>query len=402
MTAMGADSHTRFLPPRAAPDAPHVVIAGVSARAMAESASRAGYAVTAVDAYADLDLATFADARRVAPYSARAAALAAGAAASAHGRDAIVCYVSNFENHGDALRLLARGRRLWGNSPTTVAAVRTPALLARALADAGIPVPRVRGSPPRRGTADARRRWLLKPRASGGGHGIGAWRPGLRVPRQCILQERITGPAGSLVFVADGARCVPIAVTRQLVGDRRFGATAFRYCGNILARNDDPVWGRGAALWTGAAAAAAAATRAFGLVGVNGLDFVVRRGQPLPVEINPRFTAAMELAERRDGLSIFAAHAAGCTDQLSTLATPSLDTGALGKALLMARRAFTAGDTHSWLDNSDLRDVPNPGAHIPAGGPICTLFAAGATAAECYDRLTQRAAQLYEQLTASY
>lgn len=367
---------------------------------MAESASRAGYAVTALDAYADLDLAAFADARRVAPYSARAAARAAATVAGLHDGDAIVCYVSNFENHGDALRLLARGRRLWGNSPRTVAAVRTPALLARALADAGIPVPRVRGSPPRAGTADARRRWLLKPRASGGGHGIVAWRPGIRVPGRSVLQERITGPAGSLVFVADGARCVPIAVTRQLVGDPRFGATAFRYCGNILARDDDPVWGRDTPIWTGALAAAAAATRAFRLVGVNGLDFIVRRGRPIPIEINPRFTAAMELAERRDGLSIFAAHAAGCTDRLSTPATPPPRATALGKALVMARRAFTAGDLRSWLADSDLRDVPRPGAHVPAGGPICTIFAGGASAEECYDRLTRRAAKLYEQLTS--
>ncbi|MDQ3428018.1 MAG: hypothetical protein M3477_09335, partial [Gemmatimonadota bacterium] len=37
-------------------DRPHVLLAGVSTRALAVSASRAGYRVTAIDAYGDLDL----------------------------------------------------------------------------------------------------------------------------------------------------------------------------------------------------------------------------------------------------------------------------------------------------------------------------------------------------------
>ena len=365
---------------------------------MAESASRAGYAVTTVDGYADLDLGAMAHAHWVDPYSARDAARVARAAAD-HGPDTPVCYVSNFENHRDALRLLARGRPLWGNSPATIAAVRNPAVLARALTRVGVPVPRVRHSAPRAGTTDARRRWLLKPRASGGGHGIAPWRVGNRVPRHWVLQERIGGPVGSLVFVADGADCVPLALTRQLIGDRSFGARAFRYCGNILARDDDPVWGRHAPLWKLAAAAATAATRTFGLVGVNGLDFVVRRGQPLPIEVNPRFTAAMELVERRDRFSIFSAHVAGCTDRVSAIPTPPVGTVVAGKALVMSRRSFTAGDTRAWLADADRRDVPRPGAWITEGSPICTVFATGASTTECYEQLVCRAKEVYEALT---
>jgi predicted ATP-grasp superfamily ATP-dependent carboligase len=385
---------------------------------MAESAVRAGYTVVAFDAYADLDLAAIADTRQVTPYSARAAATAArraatsppsgaahhnGGARDAVGRDA-VCYVSNFENHPAALRHLSRDRELWGNSPETIASVRSPRGWAQVLADAGITAPRVRTTAPHPGTADARARWMLKPRRSGGGHGVQAWQPGMPVPRGYVLQERIAGHAGSIVFAADGRHAVPIAITRQLIGERAFGAPPFRYCGNILAPARDPVWGDDTPLWREAVAIAATATRAFGLAGVNGIDFIVRRGHPVPIEINPRFTAAMELAERRDGISIFAAHVAGCTRALSAysplraqLRARANGTGAAGKAIVFSRHALTVGSAASrWADGEDVRDIPRPGSPIPSGAPICSVFAEAPTTAACRAGLIQAARRIYE------
>jgi predicted ATP-grasp superfamily ATP-dependent carboligase len=396
------------------PVMPRVVIAGVSARGMAESAVRAGYTVVAFDAYADLDLAAIADTWQVTPYSAGAAARAArratpgppngvarhhGAPREAVGRDA-VCYVSNFENHPAALRQLSRNRDLWGNAPATIALARSPRGWAEALADAGIPVPRLRTAAPRPGTADARICWMLKPRRSGGGHGVQTWRPGMPVPRSHVLQERIAGAAGSIVFAADGRHAVPIAITRQLIGEPAFGAPPFRYCGNILAPGRDPVWGDETPLWHEAVAIAATATRAFGLAGVNGIDFIVHGGHPVPIEINPRFTAAMELAERRDGISIFGAHVAGCTRALigySPLRARARGTGAAGKAIVFSRRALTVGRAASrWAAGEDVRDIPRPGSPIPSGAPICSVFAEAPTTAACRARLNQAARRIYE------
>ena len=104
----------------------HVLIAGISTRAAAESAARAGFAVTAIDAYADLD--QHASVRSLslrrdlgAPVSAHAAARAARSIAC----DA-VAYGSSFENHPRAVGLLAAGRALWGNSPEVLRRVRDP------------------------------------------------------------------------------------------------------------------------------------------------------------------------------------------------------------------------------------------------------------------------------------
>src|SRR5665213_2970586 len=109
--------------------------------------------------------------------------------------------------------------------------VRDPLALSRTLPKLGLHGPTVRASAP---GAASRARWLLKPRRSGGGHGIVRWTQGMAVPRTSIVQERIRGGAGSIIFVADGAAAIPLALTRQLSGDAAFGASGFAYCGSIL------------------------------------------------------------------------------------------------------------------------------------------------------------------------
>jgi predicted ATP-grasp superfamily ATP-dependent carboligase len=138
----------------------------------------------------------------------------------------------------------------------------------------------------------------------------------------------------------------------------------------------------------------------FGLVGVGGIDFVTRDGVVFPVEVNPRWTASMELAERAYGLSVFAAHVRGCAGVLPELDLAALrrGSGAVGKAVLFARRTVTMGDTRPWLADGDLRDVPHPDERIPRGHPICTIFARGRTATECRAALGERAARLYDEV----
>ena len=106
------------------------------------------------------------------------------------------------------------------------------------------------------------------------------------------------GCLASVVFVAAAGRAVPFGVSRQLVGEAAFGATGYRYCGSILAASDDVQFERDAALVDAACAMARAISEEFDLAGVNGIDFVARDGVPWPIEVNPRWSASMELVER--------------------------------------------------------------------------------------------------------
>jgi predicted ATP-grasp superfamily ATP-dependent carboligase len=368
-----------------------VLITGISTRAAAASAAGAGFDVTSLDAFDDLDQHRAVRGLSLprdfgAPFAPRAAVRAAGSLTC----DA-VAYQAPFENHPTAVAALARGRRLWGNAPAVLARVRDPRLLTAELSARGFAVAAVGDAmrPPAAG------RWLLKPRASGGGRGVRAWRRGTPVPRGHHLQERIDGRSGSVVFVADGTRAVPLGLSWQLIGDAAFGADGFRYCGSVpCAVADAPHADEALAL-------ASAVTEAFGLVGVNGVDFVVRDGRPHAIEVNPRWCASMELVERAHGVSVFGAHAAACTAGALPgfdLRTAPASAGLVGKAVVFAREAVQVGDTRPWLADGDVRDVPRPGERMPRGAPVCTVFASGVDATACHAALVRKADGIFEAL----
>lgn len=370
----------------------NVVLAGVSTRALAAAAIRAGHRVAAVEAFADLDhpagTAVTALPRDLGvPFSAaRAALFAKNCEAPA------AAYAAGFENDPAAVAALATGRRLWGNPPAVLERVRNPLLLSRTLSQAGLPAPAARRSAP----PDAALPWLLKPHRSGGGQRIRPWASGQPVPRWAYLQQRIAGLPGSLLFVADGRHAVPFGLTRQLIGDRRFGAAAFRYVGNLLGTSGHPQFPREAELLARIGEAAQLLTETFGLVGVNGIDFMARGGIPYPIEVNPRWTGAMELAEQAYDLPLFSWHREACEGRL-----PAFELNAArsrgptrAKAIVFARGAMLMPDTRRWLGAPWVADVPWPGERIGAGHPVCTVFGSGVDGAAAMTGLLAAQARL--------
>ena len=371
-----------------------VLIAGVSTRAAAESAAKAGFEVTAVDAFGDLDQHP---AVRSVSLPRDPAFTAQAAADAARGIEADgAAYLSPFENHSRAVESLAERRMLWGNAPDVLHRVRDPFLLAGSLRRQGFTTPVTRVDVPP--DLAATKEWLVKPFRSGGGHGVRRWVAGERVAAGHYAQEHISGVPASVVFVAAGGRAVVLGLSRQIIGDDAFGASGFRYCGNLLTSSDDEILtDRVAGVAT---ELATRVSETFGLVGVNGIDCIVQDGRVYVIEVNPRWCSSMELVERHYGLSVFGAHAAACVDR----ALPDFDLprtrrsrSVIGKAIVFAREDITMGDTRAWLADTNIRDVPKPGEHISAGLPICTIFAEAVDAQQCHVELQHRARILLEK-----
>ena len=88
---------------------------------------------------------------------------------------------------------------------------------------------------------------------------------------------------------------------------------------------------------------ASSLTRRFGLIGVNGMDVVIGRDpegvvRPYLVEVNPRFSGSMELAERARAVNVFSAHVEAWPGGCRTPRMPS-------PTAASARRSSTRG-TH--------------------------------------------------------
>lgn len=372
-----------------------VLIVGASTRTLAQSAVRAGFRVFAVDAYGDCDLVACAATIALRRDLGRRWSATAAVHAAAGLRATAVSYVSNLENHPGAVSRVARGRQLWGNSPAVLRQARDPFQVRVALGRRGIPVPDVRAmSEPGNGG----RAWLVKPRHSGGGHGIRQWNAGESVARSTYLQELIEGVPGSIAFVADGRRAVPLGLSLQLLGEQAFGVSGFRYCGSLLC-SGPALFSREAALRQAAENLAAVATESFALVGVNGIDFVARDGTPWLVEINPRYSASMELIEREHGVSIFGLHADACRGTLPTRTPYCRRLGHVsGKAIVYARESGVVEPNSIW-DREAVADIPHVGERISSGKPICTVFAKASSGADCRDALAAQAAAVYRATT---
>jgi uncharacterized protein len=379
-----------------------ILIVGMSVRAMVESAVNSRYAVLALDAFGDRDLRSLAASYSLHhDFNARYSVEALHRASMQISYDA-VAYTSNLENHPAMIRRIAGDRPIVGNSPESIAAVRNWKKLFGELRQAGFSVPETIFADDSR-VAGESRRWLVKPLLSGGGHGVTFAQSGQRADDQSMLQEYVEGKSCSASFITDGRECVVIGITRQLVGMHQFGSKGFRYCGNILPLPEMLIPEKRNFILEQVRTLAGFLAREYRLAGVNGMDFILDGDQVCLTEVNPRYSASMELIERAYGLPVFHLHAQAALDgKLPEFKLePVLEDGRFfGKAILFAERDAIAPETRSWIEKT-LRDVPESGEKLQKGSPVCTLLSSGPTYDGTLDELIRRAAILKEEIYAA-
>ena len=327
-----------------------ILIAGLTTRAIAESAVRAGSEIVTVDYFGDLDQERLCETHPLRERGRGYSAAAILEVARELSYEAVV-YCGGLENHPGVVAELARDRVLLGNEPGTLRRVRDPGKLFPFLARRGFAVPETRGETDPLPTAGT---WLVKPARGGGGQGVRPWRGQRPAPTQ-ILQERVDGVSASASFMADGRRSVVLGWTEQLHAPR-----SFRYAGNVMPLEAS------AAAREEVTGIADALTEEYGLRGLNGFDFILRRDRPVVLEVNPRYCASMELVERASGDSVFALHRAACLGELPEL-SPS-GAGGLGEGDRL-RLADRGSPGHDRVDRPGGPRRPAPGRGDPGRPP---------------------------------
>jgi predicted ATP-grasp superfamily ATP-dependent carboligase len=374
-----------------------ILLVSVSARMLAELATREGYEVFALDRFGDLDLQRLCPSVSLLRDLGASGGMAELVDAAGGIRAEGVVYGAGLENRPDLVARLAAGRTLLGCAPETLRGVRDPAVLGASLSTAGFAYPRTFSAADAPVWADRARRWLRKPVRGGGGRGVREWRGG-RLADGLVVQERISGLACSAVAIADGRSAALLGVSEQLVGRRGLGARGFKWCGNLVPPRLPADQRR--ALTRTAQALCAHLAAAFGLRGAFGVDVVWDGARPWVVEVNPRPVASLETIEAVHGVRSFAAHMEACAGRLPPDGTARSVAGrarAAGKAVLYATENVQAPDTRDWPARG-IRDVPHAGEPIAAGRPICTLVAIGRSPEAVLDDLEARAAALRHEL----
>jgi uncharacterized protein len=360
-----------------------ILILGVSARAAAFSALHAGHKVVCADFFGDQDLALACSAHRIDQRDSTAQFAAfAGSCTPSHW-----FYTGGFENRPELVDQIAKKHRLWGMGGETLRAIRDPIRVERVLTNSGIPCPPVtlaaRGLP-RDGS------WLKKPLHSGGGKGI---EPLIDAPpvklQSRYFQQRVQGTSFSALYIGTprGARLV--GVTRQLIGAP---GSPFGYRGSIGP------WPTPAALAARLRALGSVLSSSFALTGWFGIDYVLNRRIPWPVEINPRYTASVEIHELFLGRSLLDDHRRACEGILDEDERPAVPVEpsrpVFGKLVIYAKRPLIVpeslrlqADVRDLFASSSIADVPWPATSLDEGQPVMTLLASAKGLAACRTRL---------------
>jgi predicted ATP-grasp superfamily ATP-dependent carboligase len=210
----------------------------------------------------------------------------------------------------------------------------------------------------------------------------------------------VEGASCSAAYIAAAGRAALIGVTQQLVGAAWTGADGYRYAGSIgpLSLED-----RERDLFTRIGDCLA---RRFELQGLFGVDAVRTEEAIWPVEVNPRYTASMEILERALEIQAIAEHAFACREGRLRGLRLRRDGPCCGKAVVYARAPTTiscdldqpaiAGEAERiW---PSLADIPNRGTRIDRGRPLTTVFAAGRSRESVHGKLRRRVQRLQELL----
>jgi predicted ATP-grasp superfamily ATP-dependent carboligase len=297
---------------------------------------------------------------------------------------------------------MAELRPLWGNDPSALAASRSPFGVAQLLREVNLACLDVRHTPPMWAEGV---HWLRKPLRSAAGRDISFADelPATKkhADRRFYFQRYIEGPSYSAVFVGDpvGAAYL-LGVTQQLVGECLLNAKSFQYCGNIgpIELTDSVLAALqriGEVLTTGCH-----------LRGLFGIDFILNEDGPWLVEVNPRYTASVEVLEYATDTAFLSLHRNAFEPSSLVRSPRPFGRDYFGKAILYARKRIVMlanalspqppFDPERPFVMPAAADIPSIGEAIEPGWPICTVFARGSSIEECHQQLLQHARGIYE------
>jgi predicted ATP-grasp superfamily ATP-dependent carboligase len=197
-----------------------------------------------------------------------------------------------------------------------------------------------------------------------------------------ILEEFIEGTLGSACFVADGEKTVVLGLTRQYAGVSELGAPPFVWCGNVTDFEDAQLSDR-------ITNAIQRIVSVFGLIGLNGIDYINKPLGPVLLEINPRPPASFELFERLLGINAFQLHKDSYRGILPEKLPLPHSGEVWGKGILYANRELRIAN-YIFKNSDNIVDIPHPGEIIPIGAPICTILTRDNNQSACWKQIIEK------------
>lgn len=191
-----------------------------------------------------------------------------------------------------------------------------------------------------------------------------------------IAQEFVEGLPVSVSVLSTKDRAVAIAVNEQLIGTTWLTEMPFAYCGNITPF-DTPYASEMKQV-------AENIILELGLVGSNGVDFIITESGPVVIEVNARFQGSLDSVEMATGMNLLESHLKAFEGIIEIPAeiTSLKEKGSVnkyaGRCILYSERNMVMTETvRDMLLERDVCDIPVAGQVIGPNEPVISVLSFG-------------------------
>ncbi|MFZ2071053.1 MAG: ATP-grasp domain-containing protein [Halobacteriota archaeon] len=180
-----------------------------------------------------------------------------------------------------------------------------------------------------------------------------------------LFQEYIKGEHASVSTISARHDTTPVAVNEQLIGLKSLCSAQgpFVYCGNITPFRTK--------FYTRMCEIAVFLADELGLIGSNGVDFVINDGGPFVIEVNPRFQGSLDTVELSTGLNMVDACVKAVRNDL--LPESVVTERHAAKVIAFAKQDGMVIEKFG----RGIVDIPEEGRIIKQGEPIASAIGVG-------------------------
>ena len=367
-----------------------LILIGASVRALAFSCIRAGYQPWCIDLYADEDLTKncpttlitksfpdeISDLIKTAP-------------------KVPILYTGGLENHSALLQLLSAERTVLGITGNTLTNLRNTPEFYNLLKSKQINTPTIITS-----TKDLNKEtsYLRKPKYRSGGLGIKPFDPSKQTmvdDADFYYQKFIKGESRSAIFCFNESGFELLGASIQSSGIQSLHASDFLYSGNM-----GPVKLCNSEL-TELQTIGEIISSNYRPRGLLGMDYIINESRVYPLEINPRYTASMEVLELALGQNFITKHMQAFGFKAICENPARTEPSVIGKAIYYAPHDVLISEDVPWVSTeanpqlfSPFADIPRANSAIDKGSPVVTIFAKADSLTEVEVQLKKLTSQL--------
>ena len=215
--------------------------------------------------------------------------------------------------------------------------------------------------------------FILKPLQGSGGYNVNLLNNGMDIElngEKFIMQEFVKGISLSSSVLSSESESKSIVNSRLLTMNDFGNENSFIYVGNILPLTDKSIMAKVDDI--GRIADEMKSTsenliEKFGLVGSNGVDYILNERGLHVIEINPRIQGTFECVEKTFGINMLEAHIKSCQGEIIDI--PKAKCYTYKKIIYSpARMKYVP------LDLDNIYDLPHIGSITEKGEPLLTII----------------------------